>query len=575
MKGTGGKAAIAIEDSYDQLFQSVEEDGDDLLIAAIMQEYALASGTEGEPKSLKEALGGDEASKWRAAVQAELEQIEKLGTWDIVEAPADANIVSSKFVFRLKRDEHGNITKYKARLVARGFTQKFGIDYFDTRVWIVRWETIRNLLAQAASRGSVIHQADVKNAYLNAEIKEDIYVELPPSYTEFRPLPPHLSQKRAVCKLKKGLYGTKQAGRGWYMKLRDTFIKLGYKVSTADLGVFYKFSSPNKYTIVAVATDDLTIIAESNESAQLIKDQLNQHFELVDLGEIKWLLGVHITRDLENRTISLGQQTYIDEIIKRFGLEDARPISTPMEPGSDLTPGTPHISPIKLTARERSHYREMIGALLYLSTVTRADVAYCISTLSRYLEDPSKTHLAAVQRAIRNLKQTRDKRLILGGKDPQLLAYSDADWASQAHRHSISGFAIFYGQGAVSWSSKKQPIVTLSSTEAEYVALSHIVKDLLWHRKLHSELSPFFNFSTTNPITLFCDNQGAIILSKDSTFHMRTKHIDTRFHFVREIINNNILSISYCPTDEMVADIFTKALSRFKFENFRTLLGIA
>ena len=575
MAGKGAKAAIAVEDGYDQLSRSFGEDEEDLLIAATMQEYALASGTEGEPRSLKEALGGEEASKWRAAVQAELEQIEKLDTWDIVEAPADANIVSSKFVFRLKRDEHGNITKYKARLVARGFTQKFGIDYFDTRVWIVRWETIRNLLAQAASRGSVIHQADVKNAYLNAEIKEDIYVELPPSYTEFRPLPPHISRKRAVCKLKKGLYGTKQAGRGWYMKLRNTFVKLGYKVSTADLGVFYRFSGPDKYTIVAVATDDLTIIAESNESAQLIKNQLNQHFELVDLGEIKWLLGVHITRDLENRTISLGQQSYIDEIIKRFGLEDARPISTPMEPGSDFTPGTPHISPVKLTARERSFYREMIGALLYLSTVTRADVAYCISTLSRYLEDPSKTHLVAVQRSLRNLKQTREKRLILGGKDPQLRAYSDADWASQAHRHSISGFAIFYGQGVVSWSSKKQPIVTLSSTEAEYVALTHVVKDLLWHRKLHSELSPFFTFSTTNPITLFCDNQGAIILSKDSTFHMRTKHIDTRFHFVREIINNNILSISYCPTDEMIADIFTKALSRFKFTKFRTLLGIA
>ena len=207
--------------------------------------------------------------------------------------------------------------------------------------------------------------------------------------------------------------------------------------------------------------------------------------------------------------------------------------------------------------------------------MTRADVAYCISTLSRYLEDPSKTHFAAVQRAIQNLKQTHDKCLILGGKDPQLHAYSDADWASQAHRHSISRFAIFYGQGAVSWSSKKQLIVTLSSTEAEYVALSHVVKDLLWHHKLHSELSPFFTFSTVNPISLFCDNQGAIILSKDSTFHMRTKHIDTRFHFVREIINNDILSISYCPTNEMIADIFTKALSRFKFEKFRTLLGIA
>ena len=191
------------------------------------------------------------------------------------------------------------------------------------------------------------------------------------------------------------------------MKLRDTFISLGYKVCNTDLGVFYKFSG-KKYMIIAVATDDLTIIAESVESAQLIKTQLNEHFKLVDLGEIKWLLGVHITRDYKNRTISLRQQMYIDDIVERFELEDACPISTPMEPGVDLTPGTPHISPIKLTAQERSQYREMIGALLYCSGVTRADVAYVISTLSHYLEEPSKTHHAAVLRSIQYLKGTRD-----------------------------------------------------------------------------------------------------------------------------------------------------------------------
>ena len=184
-------------------------------------------------------------------------------------------------------------------------------------------------------------------------------------------------------------------------------------------------------------------------------------------------------------------------------------------------------------------------------------------------------YLNAILLSCRAIKDSSPcHKLVLGGKDPQLQAYSDADWASQVHHHSISGFAIFYGQGAVSWSSKKQPIVTLSSTEAEYVALSHIVKDLLWHRKLHSELSPFFTDPTTTPILLFCNNQGAIVLSKDSTFHMHMKHINTCFHFVREVINNNILSISYCPTDEMIADIFTKALSCFKFEKFCTLLNI-
>ena len=183
----GGKAATAAEETCHLLLSEDEIDEEDLLFAGIMAEYGLMSlGTGGEPQTLKEALNRtDKVLKWHAAVQAELDQIERLGTWEIMEAPTDANVVLSKYVFRYKHDEHGHIAKYKARLVAHSFTQKFGIDYFDMRVWIVRWETIRNLLAQAAAHESVIHQADVKNAYLNAEIKEDIYVELPPSYTDF------------------------------------------------------------------------------------------------------------------------------------------------------------------------------------------------------------------------------------------------------------------------------------------------------------------------------------------------------------------------------------------------------
>jgi hypothetical protein len=185
----GGKATIATEHLEDSQALQANLDDEDLLLAGLMEEYTLMTG--GEPQSLNEALSGSEADKWCAAVHAELDQIEKLGTWRIVEAPTGANIVSSKFVFRLKRDENGIVIKHKARLVARGFTQKFGIDYFDTGVWIVRWETLRNLLAQAASNGSIIHQADVKNAYLNAEMKEDVYIDLPPGYTLFRQLPPN------------------------------------------------------------------------------------------------------------------------------------------------------------------------------------------------------------------------------------------------------------------------------------------------------------------------------------------------------------------------------------------------
>jgi len=189
------------------------------------------------------------------------------------------------------------------------------------------------------------------------------------------------------------------------------------------------------------------------------------------------------------------------------------------------------------------------------------------------VEQPHVTHMKAVQRVVRYLKGTCDLRLILGGEHQRLIGYSDADFASQLHRHSISGFAFFTGNGVVSWSSKKQPIVTLSSTEAEYVALTNATKEAIWHRKLHAEL-PFLFQPVEKATTLFCDNQGAIAIAKDPAFHMRTKHIDTRFHFVRETINQDYIDIPYCPTDDMIADIFTKSLNRFKFEKFHSLLGL-
>jgi hypothetical protein len=215
----------------------------------------------------------------------------------------------------------------------------------------------------------------------------------------------------------------------------------------------------------------------------------------------------------------------------------------------------------------------MIGSLMYLSVMTRPDITYAVATLSQHLEAPSSTHLQAARRVIRYLKGTKSLRLVLGGNSLQLSGYSDADWGSQLHRHSISGFAFFLGNGVVSWSSKKQPIITLSSTESEYVALTHSSKDIIWIQKLLSELRSIFSDDFTST-TLFCDNQGAIRLSKDSTFHARTKHIDIHFHFIRQTVAQKHITLSYCSTNDMIADILTKSLSPFKFEKFRTLLGV-
>jgi hypothetical protein len=527
----------------------------------------------------KQALEGPERELWEKAMKEELDQIEKVQTWTVVAAPKDlTDVIDGRWALRRKRGADGNIIRYKARFVVRGFKQQYGIDYTDTFAPTVRPSTLRILLSIAAHKGSVIVQADAKNAYLHGILAphEVIHMKLPEYYTLIRKLPAHLLDiplDQLVCRIWRPLYGSKQGAHHFYQFLIDLMRSLGYTICSADEAVFYKFNPDGTYVIYAAATDDFTIIADSDKSADSSQDELSKRIELVKLGRIHWLLGNSVERDLKKKIISLGQEAYINQVVARFNLEDARPASTPLQPNIDLTPGLEHVSPQIVSASEKTTYREMIGSLMYLSVMTRPDITYAVTTLSQHLEAPSSTHLQAARRVIRYLKGTKSLRLVLGGDNLQLSGYSDADWGSQLHRHSISGFSFFLGNGAISWSSKKQPIVTLSSTESEYVALTHSSKDIIWIQKLLSELRFIFS-DDFNPTTLFCDNQGAIRLSKDSTFHARTKHIDIHFHFIRQTVAQNHITLSYCSTNDMIADIFTKSLSPFKFEKFRTLLGV-
>jgi Reverse transcriptase (RNA-dependent DNA polymerase)/gag-polypeptide of LTR copia-type/GAG-pre-integrase domain len=572
-KGGGGvteaNVAVSLNEEIDSggVVTNLKEWFGDIIEEALVM-------SEDEP-SLEEALKGDEAKEWVTAMREEITQIEKVHTYDIVEAPPDANIVPCRWVFRRKRDGEGKVVRHKARLVAKGFKQQFGVDYHETFAPTVRPATLRLLLAIAAQKGSVIVQADAKNAYLHGTLEpnEIIYMDLPPQYSLFHQIPANLTKKSPVCRLWRPLYGSKQGANRFRKFLVDVMTILGFTVCNADEAVFYKFSPDGSYIIVPTATDDFTIIADSNKSANNFQDELEKHLEIVRLGPISWLLGTTVERNMEKHTIKLGQEAFIGQIITRFGLEDARICSTPLNPNVDLTPGSDHVSPTLLSSSEKTTYREIVGSLMYLSVMTRPDITFAVSTLSQYLESPTTTHLIAVKRVIRYLKGTKHLRLTLGGHEINLSGYSDADWASQLHRHSISGFAMFIGSGAVSWSSKKQPIVTLSSTESEYVALTHSSKDIIWIRKLLFEFSSIISISSNAP-SLFCDNQGAIRLSSDSTFHARTKHIDVHFHFIRQTVSQGHLTLHYIPTNDMIADIFTKSLAFNKFTKFRSLLGL-
>ena len=525
-------------------------------------EYACALGNNDDPRSVEEAFAGAESREWSEAIDAEIKQLERLGTWELVLAPAGANIINSGFVLTRKRDASGKISSYKARFVGKGYSQVYGVDYYETFAPSVKMSSQRLLLSYSAREDWELHQIDVKGAYLNAKLDETIYIKPPHGY-----LKP--GDEGKVCRLLKGLYGIKQAGRQWYLELSTTFAKLGLLRSHADHSVFYRHG--NNSIIIAVSTDDMILAAKSLRTIEKLKDDLRQRYKISDLGELHWLLGVEVKRDRKNRLIHLSQRAYIETVLKEFNLSDSTTLSIPAEPGTILGPHQSPKTATEFKEMEDIPYARGVGKLMYYYVATGPQIGYIIRILTQFMSNPGRAHWEALKRVMRYMKGVKDMWLTLGSSDEGLEGFTDSDFGSQADRHSISGYAFRFHGGAISWSSKRQSLIALSTTEAEYIAGTHAAKEAIWLRLLISEiLSP-----TSLPTPIFCDNNGAISLAKDNTtFHPRTKHIDIRYHYIREKVQNRDITVIRVGTSENIADIFTKALPRLKFEGLCHLLGI-
>lgn len=385
----------------------------------------------------------------------------------------------------------------------------------------------------------------------------------PPGYPS-----PNSSGK--VCLLVKTLYGLKQAGRRWYQRLCEVMEKLGFRRCDVDQAVFYKHDVRG-ITIILVHVDDCTIAATSTDLVHEFKDSVRKHFEISDLGELHWLLGIEIKRQREQRTLHISQRSYIDSLVRRYNLEDAKPVSIPLETNHNLSssqsPSTPH----EHAQMRDVPYREAVGSLMYASLGTRPDISFAVQTLSRFAHNPGLPHWNAVKRIIRYLVGTREYWLTYGGDKQELVGYGDADGSMAEDRKAITGYAFLLNGGAVSWSAKRQEIISLSTTESELVAATHTAKEAIWLRSLLSQLFDMSLF----PTTIYSDNQSAIALTKDHRYHARTKHIDIRFHFVRWVVERGSITLVYCPTDDMVADTLTKALPSSKVKHFASRLGLA
>jgi reverse transcriptase-like protein len=377
------------------------------------------------------------------------------------------------------------------------------MEYYETYSPVARLASFRLLMAIAARNGWALDNFDFDQAFLNSKLGEDevIYLEQPPGYET-------KDRKEWVYRLLKSLYGLKQGSRNWYDTLHKAMVELGFTRSEADRGIFFKRIGKD-ILIVGVHVDDGMVTGNNTALIKRFKVDINKKYRITDLGPVYSLLGIKATRDLINKTISLSQQAYVESIITKYNFDDLKPSATPMDPSAPLSKSQ---SPTKLEdiAKMRNvPYREAVGSLMYAAMGTRPDIAFATSTVAQYSENPGWKHWEAVKRIYRYLLGTKNLELTYGGERRGLVGYVDADGVSQDHRRAISGYVFMVDGGAVSWSSKKQELVTLSTTEAEYVAATHAAKEAIWIRRLLSELFG----SVDKPTTLFCDSKSAIALS--------------------------------------------------------------
>ena len=438
--------------------------------------------------------------------------------------------------------------------MAKGFTQRKGIDYKDTFAPVAKLVTVRCLLAVAAVRAWPLHQMDVQNAFLHGHLTEEVYMLPPPGFCR--------QGENMVCRLHKSLYGLKQASRSWFQRFHSAIQEIGFQQSHADYSLFTQVHG-NSITVILLYVDDMVITGNNEKAIKDLKKFLNSCFKIKDLGLLKYFLGIEVAQSKAG--ISICQRKYTLDILEEAGLLGVKPTKVPMEPDLVLTEkGSDAL-------KDPSRYRRLIGKLIYL-TITRPDITYAVNTLSQFMQEPKVHHLKTAHRLLQYLKVVPGQGLLFpSDSSHQLAAYCDADWARcPITRRSVTGYCIFLGKSLVSWKSKKQVTVSRSSAEAEYRSMAATTCELSWLRYLLKDLQ----VQHPEAAKLFCDNQAALHIAANPVYHERTKHIELDCHTVRERIQKGEVKTAYVPTGNQVADLFTKPLRAPAFHAHLSKLGV-
>jgi hypothetical protein len=515
----------------------------------------------GEPECYDEACQVEDSSKWELAMKDEMKSLISNNTWELAELPVGKKALHNKWVYRVK-EEHNGSKRHKARLVVKGFQQKEGIDYTDIFSPVVKLNTIRSVLSIVAAEGLHLEQLDVKTAFLHGDLDEEIYMQQPEGFSV-------KEKEKLVCRLTKSLYGLKQAPRQWYKKFDGFMQRHGYNKCNADHCCYFKrFES--SYIILLLYVDDMLVAGPDMDEIKKLKKQLSREFDMKDLGAAKQILGMRINRDKQKGTLQLSQEEYIDRILKRFNMSNAKPVSTPLASHFRLSKDQSPKTEEEKDFMAKVPYASAIGSLMYAMVCTRPDIAHAVGAVSRFMTNPGKQHWEAVKWILRYLRGTTDRCLCFRRGELKLQGFVDADFAAEVdHRRSTTGYVFTVGTTAVSWISQIQKIVALSTTEAEYIAVTEASKEMIWLQGLLEEMG----FKQEKNV-LHSDSQSAIHLAKNSAFHSRTKHIGLRYHFVRSLLEDGVLTLEKIQGSKNPADMLTKTVTIEKLKLCSTSVGL-
>ena len=510
----------------------------------LLDKIPILLTVEDDPKTFSEAMKSRDASFWREAINDEMDSLLSNNTWILVDLPPGSKPIGCKWVFRKKYATDGSVQTFKARLVAKGFRQKEGIDYFDTYAPVARITSIRVLLALASMFDLCVHQMDVKTAFLNGDLNEEVYMDQPEGFV----LP---GNEKKVCKLTRSLYGLKQAPKQWHQKFESAILSNGFKYNNADKCIYSKFT--REYgVIICLYVDDMLIIGTNYKGVEETKKYLSSIFKMKDLGEVDTILGIKVKR--HSGGYSLSQSHYVEKVLNKYQHLKIKEVSTPYDPNFKLFENSG--KPIA-----QLEYASAIGSLMYATHCTRPDISYAVCRLARYTKNPGIEHWKAIGRVLGYLKRTKDLELSYNKFPVVLEGYSDASWVtSVCDKVSTSGWIFMLGGGAVSWASKKQTVITHSTMEAEFVALAAACKEAEWLRNLllDIELWP----KPMPAISLHCDSEATMSRALNRIYNGKSRHISLRHEYVRQLLNDGIVTVVYVRSFNNLADPFTKALSR-------------